>query len=272
MIHSSIPTKIQATTRSRVLPESQSTGPPICFTSVQGHFTNVNLLGSHEALEAPISNDGICQKPQTPTCTSAVLLADLQLLFLMPDPSSLKTQRIKEITAFIHSHNLTLNEFLITFYSSQDPTISAQRGRCLVKGDGCRFAPEELIDLWFEHCPSNSHSYLEGVVIKQAGKIIIRETDRACKMDSLSVPTTRIEADDLDEGFLLSKLEGIYRETLPYLWLLLSTVITSWNRSEKQKQEPSACKENRARFVEFLLQFFPTLWLSQLPYGRPVSL
>lgn len=129
----------------------------------------------------------------------------------------------------------------------------------MAKGDGCRFAPEELIDLWFEHCPANSRGYLEGVVIKQAGKIIIRETDKACKTDSLSVPTTKIEADDLDEEFLLSKLEGVYRETLPYLWLLLNTVVTSWNRSEKQKQEPSACKEDRARFVESLPQFHSAL-------------
>jgi hypothetical protein len=134
----------------------------------------------------------------------------------------------------------------------------------LAKGDGCRFAPEELIDLWFEHCPVNSRSYLEGVIIKRAGNIIIGETDKACRMDALCVPTTKIEADDLDEEFLLPKLEGVYRETLPYLWLLLNTIVTSWNRSEKQKQEPSTCKESRARFVELLPQFCSTFQLSCL--------
>jgi len=150
---------------------------------------------------------------------------------------------------------MSLNDFLIAFYSSQDPSVSTQRGCCLAKVDGSRFAPEELVNLWFEHCPANSRGYLEGVVIKQAGKILIRETDKACKMDSLSVPTTKIEADDLDEKFLLAELEGVYRETLPYLWLLLSTIATSWNRSEKQKQEPSIRKESRARFVEPSLSF-----------------
>ena len=172
------------------------------------------------------------------------------------------TQRVKEITTFIRSQNLSLNEFLLAFYSSQDPSISKQRGCCLASSDGSRFAPEELIDLWFKHCPQSSRGSLETVIVDRAGKIIIGETDKACKMDSLCVPATKIEVDDLDEEFLLPKLEGIYRESLPFLWLLLYTIATSWNRSEKQKKEPSACKESRAKFVEFLLQFHSALDLS----------
>jgi len=170
-----------------------------------------------------------------------------------------KTRRVKEITAFISSRSLSLNEFLIAFYSSQDPSVSAQRGCCLAKSDGCRFAPEELINLWFKHCPSKSRSYLESVVVDRAGKVIIRETDKACKLDSLSIPTTKLGADDLDQDFLLSKLEGVYTETLPQLWFLLNLIVTSRNRSEKQKDEACASKETRARFVEFFLVF---LWPS----------
>jgi hypothetical protein len=132
----------------------------------------------------------------------------------------------------------------------------------LAKSDGSRFAPEELIDLWFEHCPANSQSYLEEHHHQACREDHHRETDKACKLDSLSVPTTKIEADDLDEEFLLSKLEGVYTETLPYLWLLLNAVVTSWNRSEKQKEESSACKESRARFVEFYFGFALPFWLS----------
>lgn len=164
-----------------------------------------------------------------------------------------KTRRVKETSTFIRSQGWSLNNFLIAFYSSQDPSVATHRGHCLAKSDGFRFAPEELIDLWFEHCPSNSQSYLESVVVDRAGKIIIRETDKACRLDSLCVPTTKLGADDLDQQFLLSKLEGVYTETLPYLWLLLNIIITSWNPSEKRKKEPSTCKQDRARFVESLL-------------------
>ena len=174
-----------------------------------------------------------------------------------------KTRRVKEITAFIRSRNWSLNEFLIAFYSSEDSSISAQRGCCLAQNDGSRFAPEELIDLWFKHCPSNSQNYLEGVVIDRAGKILIRETDRACKLDSLRISTTDLKADDLDHNFALSKLESIYTVTLPYLWFLLDAIVTSWNRSEKQKKESSACKDNRARFVEFL-HLFLSMQLNRL--------
>lgn len=173
-----------------------------------------------------------------------------------------KTRRVKEITAFIQSRSLSLNEFLIAFYSSQDLSISTQRGCCLAKSNGSRFAPEELIELWFEHCPQKSRSYLESVVINRAGKVIIRETDKACKMDSLCVPTTKLEADDLDEQFLLSKLEGIYTETLPHLWYLLNVIVTSWNNSEKRKQEECASKQSRARFVEFFLGIISPFQLS----------
>ena len=166
-----------------------------------------------------------------------------------------KTRRVKEITTFIRSHGWSLNEFLEAFYSSQDPSISAQRGCCLAKSDGSRFAPEELIDLWFKHCPSNSRGYLESVIIDRAGRIIIRETNKACKLDSLCVPTTKLGADDLDQEFLLSKLEGVYTETLPHLWLLLNMVTTSWNYSEKRKKEASVGKQSRARFVEYCLRF-----------------
>jgi len=174
-------------------------------------------------------------------------------VFMAGDNDS-RTQRVKDITAFIRSHNFSLNEFLIAFYSSEDPSISVQRGCCLAKSASGWFAPKELIDLWFEHCPPNSRDCLERAVINQAGKIITRETDKACELEPLRVPTTKLGADDLDQDFLLAKLERLYTETLPLLWLLLFTVVTSWNMSEKSKKESAACKERKGIYVEFLCQ------------------
>jgi len=160
-----------------------------------------------------------------------------------------KTRRVKETTEFIHSRNWSLNDFLISFYSSTDSSIAAQRGSCLTKSRETRFAPEELINLWFDHCPRSSLPYLEHVIVNRASKIIIKEADKACGLKSLSVPTTSVTADDLDESFLLSKLETEYTRTLPLLWFLLDAVITSSNRSEQQKQQAAAGKETRAKFV-----------------------
>ena len=138
-----------------------------------------------------------------------------------------KTRRVKEITEFIHSCNWSLNEFLINFYLSTDGSIATQRGCCLAKSDGARFAPEELVNLWFAHCPQSSRPYLEHVIVERAGKIIIKETQKACKKDSLQVPTTSLKADDLDKDFLLAKLEQEYTETLPHLCFLLNAIMTS---------------------------------------------
>ena len=140
----------------------------------------------------------------------------------------------------------------------------------MAKNEGTRFAPEELIDLWFEHCPPNSQSHLDEAIINRAGKIIISETDKACRVDSLRVPTTKIEADDLDEGFLMGKLEKIYSEAMPYLWLLLHSTITSWNHSERQKGKPSTRKLSGARNVESQPHPHSAVLTEFVLCGRPV--
>ena len=175
-----------------------------------------------------------------------------------------KTHRVKEVTELIRSQNWSFNDFLIAFYSSDDTSIASQRGRCLTKVDGARFTPEELLDLWLANCPSGSQSYLEHVIVDRASRIIIKETNRACALKSLSVSTTSVKADDVDEHFLLSKLETVYTATLPCLWFLLNAIITSPNRSEQQKQEAAASKETRARFVESSLSFDLAFWLIRL--------
>lgn len=168
-----------------------------------------------------------------------------------------KTRKVKEVTNLIRSQSWSFNDFLIAFYSSSDTSIATQRGSCLAKSDGARFAPEELLGLWFDHCPSGSQQYLEHVIVDRASQIIVKETDKACALKSLRVSTTSVEADDLDEDFLLPKLEIEYTGTLPHLWYLLNTIIASSNRSEQQKQQVAASKEMRAIFVESSLSCSP---------------
>ena len=156
-------------------------------------------------------------------------LSNVPAPVLMASSEDSRTRRVKRITKFIGKRSLTLNNFLISFYSVQDASVSAQRGRCLTKSDGAWFAPEVLIDLWLEHCPPKSQGYLESVIIDRASRILVKETDKACRLGSLHVPTTKLTADDLDEDFLLSKLEKTYMETLPHLWLLvLSSICRRW--------------------------------------------
>ena len=186
---------------------------------------------------------------------------------LMASSDDSRTHRVKKITEFIGKRKLTLNDFLISFYSLQDTSVSAHRGRCLTKSDGARFAPEVLIDLWLEHCPQKSQDYLESVIVDRASRILAKETDKACGLGSLHVPTTELTANDLDEDFLLSKLETTYTETLPHLWLLLTFIITSWNASERRRGEPSACKENRVKHVESPPQLFTVLHIDRSVIG-----
>ena len=175
-----------------------------------------------------------------------------------------RTRRVKEITEFIRSRNWSLNDFLVNFYSSTDSSITTQQGRCLTKSDEARFTPEELIDLWFEHCPQSSRPYLEHVIVDRASRVIVKETHKACQKETLQVPTTSLEADNLDEDFLLSGLEKEYFETLPLFCFLLNAIMLSKNRSEQRKGEVAASKEERAKFVEFSLSFNPISQLSHL--------
>jgi hypothetical protein len=169
-----------------------------------------------------------------------------------------KARRVKEVIELICSQNWSFNDFLIAFYSTDDTSIATQQGRCLTKSDRARFTPEELLGLWFEHCPPGSQGYLEHVVVDRASRVITKEADKACTSKSLCNPTTSVASDDLDENFLLSKLETEYPGTLPHLWSLLNTVITSSNWSEQQKQQAAASKEMRAKFVGFLPGCDPT--------------
>jgi len=163
-----------------------------------------------------------------------------------------KTLRVKEVTELIRSQNWSLNDFLIAFYSSNNTSVATQRGCYLTKSDGARFAPEELLRLWIEHCPPSSKGYLEHVIIDRASRIIIKETDNARASKSLSVSTKSVTAADLDEDFLLSKLETEYIGLLPHLWFLLNAIVTSANRSEQKKHQAVAGKEIKAQFVETL--------------------
>jgi len=190
-------------------------------------------------------------------CTASLLEVDGDNT-LMPGSDS-KARKVKAVTDLIRSQSWSFNDFLIAFYSSGDASIATQQGSCLVKGDDTRFAPEELLGLWFDHCPSSSQSYLEHIIIDRASRIIVKEADKACALKSLSVSTTSVEADDLDKNFLLSKLETEYTGTLPHLWYLLNTVIASSNRSEQQKQQVAASKETRAAFVESSLGRSPAV-------------
>lgn len=170
----------------------------------------------------------------------------------MPGNDS-ETNKVKAVTDLIASQKWSFNDFLIAFYSSGDASIATQRGTCLTKRDGSRFTPEELLDLWLEHSPSRSRPYLKHIIVDRASRIIIKETNKACGLKSLCISATSVEADDLDEDFVLSRLEAEYTGALPQLWYFLTTIITSSNRSEQQKQQVAASKETRAAFVECLL-------------------
>ena len=161
--------------------------------------------------------------------------------------------RVKAVIELIDSQGWSFNSFLIAFYSSSDAFIAKRRGHCLTKSDGARYVPEELLGYWLNNSPAKSRSSLKKVIIDCASKLAIKEADRACVMDSLSVSTTSVTHKDLDEEFLLSRLEGIYTESLPLLWSFLRSIVMSANRSEKKKGEPAACKETRAEHAELPL-------------------
>lgn len=168
----------------------------------------------------------------------------------MSSANNPEAQRVKQVTELIHSQHWSFNDFLIAFYSSKDRSIATQRGQCLMHRDGERYAVGQLLDLWWENCPSASKSDFKHVIINHAARIITKEANKACAMDSLYIPTTSVTASDLDEGFLLSKLQPLYETTLPFLWLLLHSVIASPNRSEQRKQQTSVQKGTRTTFVE----------------------
>lgn len=159
-------------------------------------------------------------------------------------------EKLGKVIELIKLQNWSFNEFLIAFYSSHNTDIAIRRGHCLTKGNEAQYAPEHLLDLWLEHCPTSSRGYLERTIVDRASHIAIKEADKACAMKSLSVAATLVTDKHLDQDFLLSKLQAEYLETLPLLWFFLYSIVVSANRSEQQKQQTADSKEDRARRAE----------------------
>ena len=66
-----------------------------------------------------------------------------------------RKDKVKNVLKAV-SHNKweSLNEFLLAFYSSKDDAIASQVGSSLrYNGEGRRFFPEALLDVWLEVLP-----------------------------------------------------------------------------------------------------------------------
>ncbi|KIM71540.1 hypothetical protein PILCRDRAFT_16981 [Piloderma croceum F 1598] len=138
----------------------------------------------------------------------------------------------------------SVNDFLLAFYTSNDPIVSQQAQRNLSYTAGQSFAPEKILDAWLDHGPSGeSRDQLHLAITRKAAKIMIKETDKAYHQDELRISSSKLDIPYLTTEFGLKKMLVLYQTVLLCLWLLLSTILAAQNDYEKKTGREKEGKE-----------------------------
>lgn len=161
-----------------------------------------------------------------------------------------RVQKIKHVLSAVSQARWgSFNEFLLAFYTSQDPEISRQAGTCLGYKEGQSYAPERLLDAWLKKTSGESRNHLEEVIVRKAGDVLVKESDRALRDPELRVPATEATIPRLTSDFGLKRVATIYQTLLPCMWLLLITLMTATNTYEQKFHREKLNKEVRATQV-----------------------
>jgi len=66
-----------------------------------------------------------------------------------------RVEKIHRVTDALKTNGWrSVNDFLLAFYTSNDPIVSQQARRNLSYTAGQSFAPEKILDAWLDHGPS----------------------------------------------------------------------------------------------------------------------
>ncbi|KAI0742044.1 hypothetical protein C8Q80DRAFT_1274366 [Daedaleopsis nitida] len=158
-------------------------------------------------------------------------------------PQARRRDKIKNVLMAVRDNKWeSFNDFLLAFYTSEDQAISRQANTSLGYKQGQTYA----LDIWVKNTHGESQQYLKQVITRKASEILISESDRALKEDSLHVSATGATIPRLTGDFGLSRLAELYRTLLPCMWLLLFALLTAENMYEWKSHRTKVNKETQA--------------------------
>jgi hypothetical protein len=156
----------------------------------------------------------------------------------MPDyrPREIRSDSDKVHNALIAIRDVggfrSVNQFLVAFYSSEDPTILDLVHRSLqyCEDHPNSFLPRRILPLWQKLSSTAGESQIRLLLAEQVASYVKDECNRAIHVNDLWLD---LEDDRLTAGLsILLKLYDRYQELLPCLCLVLSTTllasVTPW--------------------------------------------
>ncbi|KAI1790167.1 hypothetical protein LXA43DRAFT_523935 [Ganoderma leucocontextum] len=181
-----------------------------------------------------------------------------------PAPSSQarRVEKIKGVLTAIKANNWnSFNEFLLAFYSSTDPTVSAQAHRSLAYTKDKAFPPEQILDAWLAGTHGESRQQLQLTLTRKTADFVVHESSRACKDSTLQLASTTVDVESLTTNLALKRLASLFQTLLPCLWLLLISLLTATNVYERKHKTTKLGKDERAARIAVVV-------ISMLLYGR----
>lgn len=161
-----------------------------------------------------------------------------------------RVQKIKHVLSAVSQAKWSsFNEFLLAFYTSEDSDVARQAGTCLGYKEGQSYAPERLLETWLMKTTGETNAHLKEVIVRKAGDILVRESDRALRDPELRLPSTETTIPRLTTDFGLNRLTAIYQTLLPCMWMLLVTLMTATNTYEQKFHREKLNKDARAAQV-----------------------
>lgn len=134
------------------------------------------------------------------------------------------------------------NEFFEAFF--RDPKYAAQSFRYQ---QDAKYFPVTLLDIMEDSIPSGEGiAAFNAAISHKAAKIMVEESTRAFRKDSLRVPTNSMTIPPLTTKFGLGTILMLYHNTLPCLFSLLFTLLTANNDYENKAKAQKKDKFDKA--------------------------
>ncbi|KAI1791172.1 hypothetical protein LXA43DRAFT_1142675 [Ganoderma leucocontextum] len=152
------------------------------------------------------------------------------------------------LTAISQNKWSSINEFLLAFYTCQDPKISTRARRSIAYTEKKVFPPRQIMDAWFS-CPNlrpKTKHELGLAVTEKAAAVMVEESSRACKEKSLQLSSTGVDIESLTVNLALRQLAETFQRLLPCLWLLLTTLLMATNTYERKNKKEKIGKADTA--------------------------
>ncbi|KAG6835249.1 hypothetical protein H0H93_003482 [Arthromyces matolae] len=149
----------------------------------------------------------------------------------------------------------SINDFVESYYDSEHAVQS------LRYQDGMAYGPAKLMDSWTQNVPPASRKHLNLAITRKSAEIMVQESTKAYRDDSLRLSSSGISIPYLTTNFGLSKIHQTYTQLLPCLTLLLTTLITAPNDYERFKHVEKEGKEQMASKIVLVV-------ISMLLFGR----